>query len=737
MKIVLPPQLSFGSVAGSIDPPNQCGTFFVKGAFRLRHEDVAVPLDEPVPVSGDLHEGEDPTAPLRYPSDFAMFKPRADVIVVGDANAPEPVRSLRVGVAVGPMVKVEDLELESGTFTRATLAHRWEGEPPGLPRKDTRIPEAELTGFGPMPAAWPPRRRLVGSYDGDYVKARWPWFPADFDWGYFNAAPRDQQVAGYLRGDEDVVLQHLHPAIPVFRSKLPGLRVRCFIQIRGDDGRSRKIREVSMKLDTVWIDAQTASLILVWRGLAEVRTPKMREVLAAVIATEPLAEAPREASEYLEVLDEDRTVFSPPPSDRESVRNFRLLDQEMAEMSKQIEAMEAEIAAAEKKLVEIQESTTLDLADGAPPIKPAPPMTTQLVAEGIRSAFDAAIEQQPDLASKLNEIDLSEFAKLEAEFTAAQAASEKEEAEDQARRWTRERVAAASAAGQPIVRADLSGLDLSQLDLTGIDFTGSLLRKARLSGTSLVRAKLTAANLSGADLSKADLCGAVLDFADLSGARLEGAKLLRLSLNSARLAKLKLSGADFTGSVGNGANFAGSLLAGAVFVRARLPEADFTGAALAKADFSEALLTNARFGGVIAPDIVFVNADAEGLRADENANLSRARLQGINAPKAVFDTAKLDGADFAGALLVRAQFEGCSLRGAVMDRADLTAAQFDDADLRGAALTHANLLRASLEGSDLEDADLKGANGFEVGFWRSKAEKAHLAGANLKRTLLA
>ncbi len=39
---------------------------------------------------------------------------------------------------------------------------------------------------------WTQRYSKIGNYKGNYLKERWPWFPKDFDWGYFNAAP-----AGY------------------------------------------------------------------------------------------------------------------------------------------------------------------------------------------------------------------------------------------------------------------------------------------------------------------------------------------------------------------------------------------------------------------------------------------------------------------------------------------------------------------------------------------------------------
>src|SRR5262249_40687958 len=55
--------------------------------------------------------------------------------------------------------------------------------------------------FGPVRADWKERRARLGTYDGSWLKNRWPWFPEDFDWAHFQAAPRPQQLA-YLTGDE-------------------------------------------------------------------------------------------------------------------------------------------------------------------------------------------------------------------------------------------------------------------------------------------------------------------------------------------------------------------------------------------------------------------------------------------------------------------------------------------------------------------------------------------------------
>jgi hypothetical protein len=155
-------------------------------------------------------------------------------------------------------------------------------------------------GFGPLAAGWQPRADVVGTYDERWLKERWPWFPEDFDYGYFNAAPRDQQVEGFFNGDEGLVFGNLHPEHEIYRTRLPGRRVRCFFHESETDGQQRS-REVPLKLDTLWIDLNTEKMVLVWRGNIPVRTIKMKEVDKILAWTELLSE-PRRPDSYGQVF---------------------------------------------------------------------------------------------------------------------------------------------------------------------------------------------------------------------------------------------------------------------------------------------------------------------------------------------------------------------------------------------------------------------------------------------------
>jgi hypothetical protein len=65
-------------------------------------------------------------------------------------------------------------------------------------------------GLSAVGKAWLPRRVLAGTYDNDWLKDQWPLPPMDFDDGYWNCAPQDQQVS-YLPPGTQILLMNLHP----------------------------------------------------------------------------------------------------------------------------------------------------------------------------------------------------------------------------------------------------------------------------------------------------------------------------------------------------------------------------------------------------------------------------------------------------------------------------------------------------------------------------------------------
>ena len=87
---------------------------------------------------------------------------------------------------------------------------------------------------------WKDRRAKMGSYGRRWLKTRWPYYPDDFDWSFYQAAPAAQQLGLPLRGDEPFEAAGVHPEHRELKGSLPGERPRCFGAERGaDSGRLR------------------------------------------------------------------------------------------------------------------------------------------------------------------------------------------------------------------------------------------------------------------------------------------------------------------------------------------------------------------------------------------------------------------------------------------------------------------------------------------------------------------
>ena len=97
----------------------------------------------------------------------------------------------------------------------------------------------------------PERQRLAGTHDETWLRKRHPGHAFDFDWNYYHEAPRDQWRPDFFRGDEVIRIVGMNADHPTITSRLPGMRVRAFLNIETEGGTA--LSEVSTRLDTVWL----------------------------------------------------------------------------------------------------------------------------------------------------------------------------------------------------------------------------------------------------------------------------------------------------------------------------------------------------------------------------------------------------------------------------------------------------------------------------------------------------
>lgn len=140
-------------------------------------------------------------------------------------------------------------------------------------------------GFGAIGRSWAPRLALAGSYDETWLKTRWPHLPEDFDFGYWNCAPADQQIAYLPPGTRlelwnlatpDITANgHLQVDLPTHKP---------FVLLRLNNG---SMVPLPLLTDTVVIDTDTLTVSLTHRVSVPQGTPT--RVAEARFETDPEA----------------------------------------------------------------------------------------------------------------------------------------------------------------------------------------------------------------------------------------------------------------------------------------------------------------------------------------------------------------------------------------------------------------------------------------------------------------
>ncbi len=361
MKIVCDSSIKLGWFTHGFNPPDLSGVFLAKLTCRLRPDARAELLegDEAASIQGDVQCDDTPTSPLKVSTDFAPWKPRAEVLLHATAYSPtgSPEPSWTVRVRVGDWSKSlrvfgdRKWELQA-ISTRATdpkpviavpidyrLALGAAGaqqNPIGrglgmqaewLPNVEqlaqpVRSPRDDLppAGFGPLDASWLPRSSHRGTYDDVWLKTRWPWLPADFNYAHFNTAPLDQQFDKAFEGDEQLSFENLHPRLKQYNTRLPGVRVRCFVSeqmVEPENLTEKDFREVPLALDTIQIDLETEAATLLFRGNTRVQSLKMFELQTVFMTLEQSGQASLQPVQWLakfkELLSVDQEAESTSP----------------------------------------------------------------------------------------------------------------------------------------------------------------------------------------------------------------------------------------------------------------------------------------------------------------------------------------------------------------------------------------------------------------------------------------
>jgi uncharacterized protein YjbI with pentapeptide repeats len=745
--------------------------------------------------------------------DMCMPKPKGEVLVVGKCFAPkgEPVSASEARLCIGPIDKtlyvfgdrfwsrkagIVKAISDPLPFTEMAVSYEnafggpaYKKNPLGKghalvktdageknhplpniedPRDliDSPKKKPEPAGFGSIDLTWPQRMEKVGTYDQKWQRERFPGLAEDIDRTFFNAAPEDQHIEGFFKGDEPFEIKGMHPEKPLIQTRLPGFKSRCFINQKSEQ--EELFKEVDTRLDTIWLFPHAEKGILLYRGTVEVHTDDAEDVLHMLVAYERINEEPRafehyrkaflkridEEKGYLYLMDEKDLI---PPGAKSGFaalmgeageKEASLLAQNMArraerekekarETIRQME-LDPDQFIPEKppeqpefsidNLVEIEEFAKKAEADAmARKAEMEQNMKKTLAEQGMD--YDQVVEQAKKMAGGLPKFSAEENIEQLRQLGINDPVMEKKlyQAEETIKKTykqfahhfppaplppveeaerMRENVLSGYGEGRSFADQDLTGVDLSNLDLKNIDLKDALLEGA---------------NLRGADLSGADLSGCVLARANLSGARFNGAKMAEACLGAADLTRTDFRGAD---------------LSKAAFGKADLTDADLSGATMGGADFMEATLIGANLSRTTLKETLFYENDLSRAVFAE-ADLSQGQFINASIEAADFSGANLTSTIFVGVRGAKAVFKGadmtkaCAASEASFAGADLRGAILDQAGLRGSDFSGANFEHAKLETADLSECNLKQANFYRAFARRARFEKSDLEGANM------
>jgi hypothetical protein len=208
----------------------------VKGTYGVAYHGALSPTAQQVPIAyTDEFVGEPGGSDLRVPSDLVDFKPASDVVIVQPKGGlvQNSLHGRNISVNVGPV------------HVSGRVGNNWQ--------------------WGPIRRDRNPRKRFAGTYDKNWADFRMPLLPEDFDNRFNQAAPSNQQVSGYLHGDEGLKIVNLYREGGVIESALPGKAILVSGNVLNDYFTAVAV------LDTVLVWTEEPQISLVWRHPVRLR----------------------------------------------------------------------------------------------------------------------------------------------------------------------------------------------------------------------------------------------------------------------------------------------------------------------------------------------------------------------------------------------------------------------------------------------------------------------------------
>ena len=262
----------------------------------------------------DTYSGEPGFSSIRYESDCAAFKPKADVIVNGSACSPNgrAVESMEVHLEIGRLRKTIRVTGQRywrrglfgllpsapepftempliyerafggsdhthtdpkfhGTYESNHVGVGFRSNPDASCLLDAPLPNLEnprfliqntedkalSVGFGSLCRNWQPRVAYAGTYGKEWLKNRFPFVPEDFDHRFHLSSPADQQFGSLI--PHEVVRCINMTTDGLFAFSIPEIVIPVLFRCDTRD----ETRHA--KPDTLLVEPSTRQFSLVWR----------------------------------------------------------------------------------------------------------------------------------------------------------------------------------------------------------------------------------------------------------------------------------------------------------------------------------------------------------------------------------------------------------------------------------------------------------------------------------------
>jgi len=751
-----------------------------------------------------------------YPGDFADFKLNAEVMLSGTCHLPAPKTEARVAFSVGKWEKtlkvmgvrvwLDESRLDAtrplpfrempldymhayggagykpnpvgkGYFDPAAILELEESGDTNILKRsaasavqiESQLPNVLHAGgsdvkndlpasFAPLSSMWPHRVGKRGTmYDEQWREERAPYYAKDFDWTHFHAAPPDQQIDGYLVGDETLRFENLHPESKDFSVDLPGLRLRMFYMTSDE-----AVFEVPMVLDTLYANTDDEALFMQWRGVGQVTDEELTDVEFALVVYEYLEDPPEPADNYalkLREFSRDPTGMDEflPEGAGEAADLAELIedgdDEDLegltdagegvnpvtavltnllgpmgagliAETRPQFDQVSKTMGPANLKQVVIralkegrrsQFPVRTNAAMGAAYAASVAGRTINLLAKKL-GEIKETVPDAPELQQVIN--GLSENPDVKAIAPDMQVKSESA-------------VDADVAPGADLSGRDLTGHDLSGCDLSGADLSGATLDHAKLTDAVLKDANLSGARLYRTDLARADLAGADLSMAAFNRCNAVEANFSDTLLAMTTFTKVKADGATFSGAKGEMCDFSKCSLRNVVADGIAVDMGGFTECKLQEAVFTKADLQKTLFKKCQAQKIDLGKSELSN-SGFLDSNLTDAVVSGAKGEQTVWTRAMLIGTDFSLCAFPKAFFSNVVATGANFNAANLEDCRFDWANLKDSRFLHANLFKGSLRKAVLTGVTFDHANVYQASFNQTAGVGCSFRDTNVK-----